>query len=212
MDDGGEHSGGYSSQRVRQRRLRSLRGSGAALVAVLFAATAHTLAGGTPPPPWLVIAVTLLAAPACVALVGRRRSIVRLGAAVSAAQLALHAAFAAVGGATPTMAAGGHVHAFDLAAFTSGAGAAVDPATATMTFGHALAGVVTWAVLAWGERAAAAVVRGIRRLLARPRGRMPAAPHGVDVTPARVPATLPAVFLSCVIRRGPPALTAPASA
>lgn len=207
-----EHSGEYASQRVRQRRLRALRGTGAALVAVLFAATAHTLAGGTPPPPWLVVAVTLLVAPACVALVGRRRSIVRLGAAVSAAQLALHAAFAVVGGAAPTMGTGGHVHALDLAALVPGAGAAVDPAAATMTFGHALAALATWFLLAWGERAAAAVVRGIRRLLARPVGRMPAAQHVVDVTPVRASAALPAVFLSCVIRRGPPALTAPASA
>lgn len=183
--------------------MRALRGAAAALIAVLFASTAHTLSGGGAPPLWLVAAVTILATPVCIALVGRRRRLTTLAAAVAAAQLALHGAFAAVGDAAP---AAGHHH--DMAMLGA---AAVDPAAATMTLGHALAALASLVVLAWGEALVAAVARGIRRLL--PLLLTVPAPHPIAlprVGSARAHAPAP-VFLVSVTRRGPPARLAPAS-
>lgn len=194
-------------ERMPARRRRALRGSTAATTAVLLASTAHTLAGGDAPPPWLVVAAMILAAPLCVALVGRRLDLPRLSAAVVAAQAILHAAFAAVGTAAPA----GDVataHHHDFASLSS---IAVDPAASTMTLGHAIAAVVTIAALAGGERLLATIAHGIRILL------RPAAP--LPTPPAR-PRALPAAFLDAtagavarlahsVGRRGPPVRHAP---
>lgn len=200
-------------ERMRRRRLRALRGAAASAIAVLFASTAHTLSGGDAPPPWLVLAITLLAAPLCMALIGRRRSVVRLAASVGSAQVALHAAFAAVGSATPSVGLGAPGHVHDTAAVLGMLGGMpADHATATMTFGHLLAAIATVAVLAWGERLAAAIARGIRRLLRLD-------PVTVALQPAAVPGApivrlggIVAAFLECVTRRGPPARRAPALA
>lgn len=184
------------------RGLRALRGSAAAAIAVVLAATAHTLSGGEPPPPWLVVAVTILAAPLCTLLVGRRRSLAGLAAAVAAAQLALHGAFAAVGAAAPAMGAtpdGTHHHG----ALLLPALAALDPAATTMGAGHALAAVATLAVLAWGEGLLAGVARGIRRLLAPPA--MPALPRPLGTRTVFLSRRGAAsALLHVVTRRGPP--------
>ncbi len=202
------------AERITQRRVRALRGTAAAAVAVLFASTAHTLSGGDAPPLWLILGVTILAAPLCIALVGRRRSLARSGLAVAAAQLALHAAFAAVGAAAPADAPAampgsalrGHEHVMAMLGATT-----MDPAATTMTIGHGLAALVTFVVLAWSEAAAAAISRGIRHLLRRVPAH--AAPHPAATPPvASAPAPVPAaVFLACVTRRGPPAHSALAS-
>ncbi len=181
---------------MRARRLRVLRGSAATLVATIIAGAAHTLAGGGAPPAWLLAAVTIVAAPVAIALVGRRRSLPRLVAAVGAAQFLLHAAFAAVGTDAPATL---HGHAHDLAALAVPA----TPAAAGMTLGHVLAAAVTVVLLATGERMLAACVRGIRRLL-----RLPGVPASVTV-PRRVALGRPRVrrilLLTSVSRRGPPA-------
>ncbi|MFT3798583.1 hypothetical protein [Microbacterium sp.] len=184
--------------RSSARRTRALRGVAAASIATMLAATAHTLSGGGAPPPWLVLAVTALTAPLAVALVGRRRSIVRLAAVVAVAQGGLHLAFAAVGPAE--LGAIGHVHGGAVLEAT-----AALPGADPMTIGHATAAIVTTAILAWGERMLAALAHGIVRLL----GRMPAptpppsftapATARLDVVPVRVP-------LLSLTRRGPPVL------
>lgn len=185
-------------ERMTERGTRALRGTVAAAVAVLLASTAHTLSGGDAPPFWLVLAVTVLAAPLCVALVGRRRNVTRTAASVVVAQVALHAAFAAVGSAAPTALHGAHHHTLVLLDPT------VDPAAATMTLGHAVAAVVTIVLLAWGERMLAAIARGIRRLL---RLAPPSAPRTTvrPATPVMPSRATPAVCAHSVSRRGPPA-------
>lgn len=188
---------------MRGRRVRALRGTAAAAIAVLFASTAHTLSGGEAPPFWLVAAVTILATPVCIALVGRRRSVPRLAAAALVAQVALHTAFAAIGSAAPVAGADHHHDVMLMTGPITGAGA-------TMTGGHAAAALVTILILAWGEQALAAIVRGIRRVLAR--AARPAVAHhpGAPVAAApRIGATAPP-FLTSVIRRGPPARLASA--
>lgn len=189
------------------RAVRALRGSASATIAVLFAATAHTLSGGAAPPPWLVVAVAVLAAPLCTLLVGRRRRLLGLAAAVTLAQFALHAAFAAVGDAVPLV-GGPHHH-------PAGGVPALAPAAhtmtlmETMTLGHALAAVVTTVVLAWGERVLAAIARGIRRLFARRAAPRATRPVGSVATLAPRPMTT-SVILLCLSVRGPPARPAPA--
>ena len=61
------------------RHVRALRGTAAAWVATVVAATAHTLAGGGAPSPALVAAVGILASPFAVGLIGRRLSRVARG-------------------------------------------------------------------------------------------------------------------------------------
>lgn len=193
-----------SAERMQARRVRVWRGTTAAAVAVLLASTAHTLSGGGAPPLWLVAAVVVLAAPLCVALVGRRRSVIRIAASVAVAQVALHAAFAAVGTTAPAALQGAHHHGPLVLA-----GGTVDPAATTMTAGHALAALLTVVLLAWGERLLAALARGVRRLLRTQwtATALPVAPAPTSFSPRLT--AVAATFLLCVIRRGPPAARVP---
>lgn len=189
---------------MTRRQVRALRGAAAAAIAVLFASTAHTLSGGDAPPLWLIVGITILATPLCIALVGGRRSVPRLAAAVAVAQVALHAAFAAVGTAAPSAAAGHHHDVMLMSGPAVGPAGALDPAGAMM-FGHAVAALVTLLVLAWGERTMAAIANGVRRVLRR-------TAEPTAVRPLSAPAPSPtlrddiaaASFLTSVIRRGPP--------
>ena len=200
-----------AEERTWARQARTLRGCAAAAIAVLLASTGHTLSGGGAPPLWLVVAVVLLAAPLCVALAGRRRSVPRIAASVILAQLALHAAFAATGPDAP-MDGMGAVGGFAPAALSHGhhqalvlwVAGSVDPATTTMNAGHALAALLTVVLLAWGERLLAAIARGIRRLLRDAPSFTPSHPHRAPAPwSTRSTVTVPA-FLLCVSRRGPP--------
>ena len=175
---------------MRARRLRVLRGSAAAFVATILASPAHTLSGGGAPPLWLLLAVTVLAVPIAVALIGRRPSLPRLAGTVAVAQIMLHTAFAAVGTDAPAT-----LHGHDVA---------LAPTDAGMTAGHAVAAVVTTFLLATGERMLAATARGIRRVLRAPDPRalpVAAPPRPVSWRP-RLHAVL---ILTSLSRRGPPA-------
>lgn len=195
--------------RPTTRRLRALRGTAAAAIATTLASTGHTIGGGTPPPLWLLLAVTVLAAPLAVALVGGRRSFVRLAAAIAAAQIALHAAFAAVGSLSPI--GGAHEHLampmpMPMPMLASGgAPHATSHLSPAMLCGHILAGLITIALVAYGEQLLVGLARGIRRLLTRPQA------TALMVHP-RVPVLSPAPllahaarFLTALTRRGPPA-------
>lgn len=182
---------------MRARRRRVIRGSAAALIATVIASTAHTLSGGGAPPVWLLLAVTALASPIAVALIGSRPSLPRLAATVALAQIMLHTAFAAVGTDAPAQLSG---HAHGLVPLGE---AVASPATG-MTAGHVAAAVVTTLLLATGERMLAALGRGIRRLLRLPATRALAlrAPGRPAPVVRRVHAAL---ILTSVSRRGPPA-------
>ncbi|MCT9821578.1 hypothetical protein N3K63_14925 [Microbacterium sp. W1N] len=189
------------------RQRRALRGGAASAVAVILAATSHTLGGGVPPAPWLVLTVALLAWPVAVALIGRRPSLVRTAAAVTAAQVLLHLAFAAVGAAEaplPSVMSAPHVHTL-VPELMPMAGAPMHVGFG-MIFSHLVAAVVTTALFARGEAVLRAVVAGVRRMLSRPAcDPRPAA----ALVPSPVPApraSATAVFLSVLSRRGPPAL------
>lgn len=181
--------------------MRVARGCTATAVATLIAATAHTLSGGGAPPFWLLVAATLLAAPLAVWLVGRTPALWRTATAVAASQALLHTAFAAIGTDAPASAA-----RHDHGAVVLGAGSAVAALDPGMVAGHALAALVTTALLAWGERMLRGIGRGLRRLLRR----LPDGAAAFPPVPARaVPLSFPAILrvhLASLSRRGPPAV------
>lgn len=182
------------------RHVRALRGTTAAWVATVVAATAHTLAGGGAPSPAFVAAVGILASPFAVALVGRRLALWRVGATVLASQALFHTAFAVTAAADPAALHGHHVTQL------GGDLSAVVLPDAPMLAAHVLAAVATVAALHGGERMLHALARGIRSVFARMRRITPPAPlprvvplqAGVLRAPARV-------VLSDLSRRGPPA-------
>ncbi|WP_448238646.1 hypothetical protein [Microbacterium paulum] len=200
---------GIEAHARASRGARAVRGTVAAGTAVLIAGTAHTLSGGGAPPAWLMVGIAILAAPLCMLLVGRRASRRGLAAAVAAAQLALHAAFAAVGSAAPTTggvhdAMAAHAAHTHLLPFLTNTASALDPAASLMTLGHAVATLVTFAALAWGERLLAAVARGILRVLRPARAPRPARPASAPALFLPRHTAAEALFLHSVTRRGPP--------
>lgn len=182
------------------RHVRALRGTAAAWVATVVAATAHTLGGGGAPAPALVAAVGILAAPFGVAVVGRRLSAGRLGAVVLAGQALFHLAFAITAGADPTS-----THSHHTMVLAGGVTPVAVP-DAPMLVAHALAAMATVAGLYGGERMLRALGRGIRSILARARVMLPAPPVPALVAADRERAVLPARrVLWGLSRRGPPA-------
>jgi len=186
---------------VTPRHVRALRGTAAAWVATVVAATAHTLAGGGAPAPALVAAVGILAAPFGVAVVGRRLSAWRIGATVLASQALFHLAFALTTGADPSAA-----HSHHVTVLLGGGAAPVALPDAPMLVAHVLAALATVAGLYGGERMLRALGRGIRSMLARARVVVPAPPVPALVTADRDSTIRPArIVLSGLSRRGPPA-------
>ncbi|WP_053383557.1 hypothetical protein [Leucobacter celer] len=194
------------------RAARAWRGLGGALAATLLAAASHGLAGGAIS--WLAITATaILALPICTALAGRVGSLWRLAIAVSASQFMYHWLFSWVGaggtsrtGAEPVSPHAAHLGA-QLAPTEIGALGQTASADTAMWAGHAIAALITIALLHRGERAFLALVRLVRRAL--PLRRASAVP-----VPPRVPqllswgpiASVRSRLLSTVItHRGPPA-------
>jgi len=202
--------------KAASRRHRALRGTVAATVATVVAATAHTLAGGGAPPWWMLLSLALLTSPLAVWLIGRHPSLRGTAAAVVVAQLALHVAFAAVGAGGP--AAGSRVptgsgHAAGHPGSAAVEGAVGPPLAAAghlhldpgMIAAHLVAAAATVLLLAHGERLVRAIARGLRRVLSRALPVLP--PPAVPAALADAPTTpVAAVFLSVLSRRGPPAL------
>lgn len=183
------------------RQMRAVRGSAAAWIATIVAATAHTLAGGGAPAPVLVAAVGVLASPFAVALVGRRLAAWRVGIAVLASQALFHTAFALTSRADPATLSGHHT----LLTVDRAVGLVLPDAP--MLIGHVLAAAATVVVLYGGERMLRALGRGIRSLFSRADvvAPLPSIPRLVA---PRARLTVPAArpTLSGLSRRGPPAL------
>jgi len=184
---------------VTPRHVRALRGTAAAWIATVIAATAHTLAGGGAPAPALVAAVGILAAPFGVAVVGRRLSAWRVGTAVLASQALFHVAFAITAGADPSAPHSHHVTVL------AGGVTPVALPDAPMLVAHVLAALATVAGLYGGERMLTALGRGIRSVLARARVVLPPPPAPALVAAERERTIRPArTVLSGLSRRGPP--------
>jgi hypothetical protein len=185
---------------VTPRHVRALRGTAAAWVATVVAATAHTLAGGGAPSPALVAAVGILASPFAVGLIGRRLSAWRVGATVLASQALFHVAFAVTADADAAALHGHHV------THLGGDLTAVVVPDAPMLAAHVLAAFGTVAALHGGERMLRALGSGIRSIFTRVRAITPRAPMPRPVTPqARALGAATRIVLSDASRRGPPA-------
>lgn len=189
-----------------------MRGALFAASASAFAATAHTLGGGSPPSPLFCLLLAALLLPVTTALAGPRPALWRTAAAMGAAQLAFHTAFAVVGDIGAWGPVTPHVHgAGDVTALIPTAGAAPD---AAMTLGHAIAALAAVAVVHRGERAVVVILawfpRAVRRLLAPVAPIVVRAPRLLAeraIRPAR-----PTVPHGTLSRRGPPLLVGPAPA
>lgn len=213
-----------SKRPAMSRAVRTARGVFGALTATALAAASHAVAGGAVTP-LAVVATALFALPLCVLLAGRTGSLWRLALAVTGAQFVYHWSFSGLGVTAVSSAASAasdapvSLHAAHLGMLSptfSGLVSAPEASTAAaagdawMWAAHALAALLTIALMHRGERAILRLVRVLRE----------AAPVRVPV-PVRLPArpatlafftALPSraqpVFLSAITHRGPPATPA----
>lgn len=159
---------------------------------MLLSIYGHASSGGELPGAGLLCVLGLLLAGFLIALADRRRGPLAVLVMVGGAQLALHALLQLFGGAHSHMPA---MH---------GAG----PHPLLMTAGHALATVVTAAVLAGAESAVFTVAAVLARALPRPSAALPTPDVPARLAPVATP---PGVRASGVAvarlyrRRGPPA-------
>jgi hypothetical protein len=146
------------------RWTRVARGSLAALVSTFVAAFSHAVAGGNSPSVAAASLAIAFSTIACVALAGRGLSYWRIGVSVMVSQFFFHTLFSLI--ATPPAQASGAAHgtasgahgAHDMAAMLAPAPGAASGASAigvdvAMVASHVLAAAVTFAAIAWGERA-----------------------------------------------------------
>jgi len=188
---------------VTARQTRALRGSAAAAIATLVAATAHTLSGGGAAHPLLIVSVAALAAPLAVWLAGHRGSWWRTGLVVCAAQALFHLAFAAVGDARPLSTGHAHHLAGVMTAPEAVLSPTLDPAMMT---GHLAAALVTIVAVRRGEQLLRVLGRGILRLVSRAAVSLPQPLALPSPLPARSAVAPPRTLLDCSLsRRGPPA-------
>ncbi|MDQ1217096.1 hypothetical protein [Microbacterium arborescens] len=207
------------------RHQRALRAGAAATLATFVALLSHVAAGGEPPSalgaalPWALSLVVSLV------IVGRRLSVVRLGAAVAAAQVLFHVMFALgvvpLAGSAGVSTAGtsqtgpmslhpGHVP-LPASVSAPGALAAVAP-DAAMIGAHVLAAVATTLLLHRGERLLAGLIGLARRIAVRlrsvARDAVPSAPAPLRVRPLVSSVRMPRrrALVAAPARRGPPAL------
>lgn len=202
---------------MTSRWARIARGTTAAAVSTFVAVFFHGLAGGPVPALVGLIACVVFSALVCIPLAGVALSRVRLAAAVTLSQLLFHFLFLLFAGTTSVGSSGGsagsHVHGADAVAAQLAALSAT-PAhlhDSPMWISHALAAVVTFAMLRYGERSfwiiaelARLTARSIMFWLsteARPRPAVRTNHASSDARPLR------SRILTSVVRyRGPPAL------
>lgn len=154
---------------MTSRQLRLLRGAAASSVATVTAATSHTVGGGAPPHPLLVLALSVFLTPIAALLVGRTMRIIAVSTAVMVSQTVFHLLFSALGATlTPGSSTGGHHHTLILPVIEAPAMAsaltAVAPETA-MLGAHLIAGIVTIALLWRGEQLLRAIARWVKTTL-----------------------------------------------
>ncbi|KAA9089764.1 hypothetical protein [Microbacterium radiodurans] len=212
---------------TQARQHRALRASAAATLATFVALMSHVAAGGDPPAVLGVVLPWSLSLLASLLLVGRRLSLVRLSAAVVAAQALFHVVFAlgimpaapAVGAAAGDAPAAGGGHAGHMSFPASlGSDASALPAhlapDLAMVLAHAAAAVITIAALHRAERLVSALLAVARRIavrlravlggiISRPMPPAPARPR----SGGRV-ARHPRPLIAAPALRGPPALFA----
>lgn len=198
--------GGMVEQQRMSRTARTARGTLGALAATLLAAASHALAGGTVTA--LSIAATaLVALPLCVALAGRLGSLWRLALAVCASQFLYHWSFWGLGATSPAGASPRpQGHAAHLATVFSPDLVSNGTADAWMWAAHAVAALLTIALLHRGERAAIGMAQLVLRVLPLALPRIPALPVGAGLRlhDRAVHLRERLTVLSAISHRGPP--------
>jgi len=191
------------------RAARALRGAAFAATAVLLAAVAHTLAGGGAPSPLFCAVVAVIATPVAMLVAGSRPSVWRTAAAVVASQAAFHVAFTLVGdiGRWDASAAA-HAHHGDML-LAPAATSAAQVMTLGMLAAHAVAAIVSAALVLRGERAVVTIGRWVRARLIRSVAPVPAVPaRPVPRLRSTSFVVHPRVAAAPLSRRGPPVLLA----
>ncbi|MDN4646442.1 hypothetical protein [Arthrobacter sp. PsM3] len=196
------------------RGLRLVRGWIGAVVATSIASGSHFLAGGNVPELPLLLLTLALSGLVCTALTGRGLSLWRLSAGVALSQGLFHWVFS--GAAAPHVAgapAGGHLTHSSLLEPAAGTvfPPAADHTSPLMWLGHAVAAILTVAILRRGE---VAVVRMVLAMGLRVRAILPLfLPLPVRPATVALPSTRPVKPLRnlgaplLVMRhRGPPLL------
>lgn len=145
---------------------RVARGTVAASASIFFAAFAHSIAGGDLPGIAGLSLCLVFSVIVCTAFAGRRMPRIRLAASILASQAMYHWLFGSLGtleatGASPTVNPG-HVHA---APIDFGSLAVRVHEHGDMLLAHVAAAVVTFSVLAFGERSAKTVLDSARSLV-----------------------------------------------
>lgn len=145
------------------RWARVARGAGAATVSLFIAAFAHSLAGGGLPGLAGILLCVTFAVLACTALVGRRMPLTRLASAIVISQAMYHWLFGALGSAPAAAPAAtlGHVHNAPID-FGALATASVAHNHDDMLLAHIAAAIVTFGMLAYGEKSFGAAIHAAR--------------------------------------------------
>lgn len=192
---------------------RVARGLVASTVCLLLSFTGHVQAGGDCPDLGLLVVLGLLLTGLLVTLADRRRGPLAILGLVGGSQLALHALLQLLSPAHPAapmhpLAAGAGMHSSLMA------GAGMHP---LLMFGaHALASVVTAAILAGAEAGVFTVAAAMARVLPRPPARLPAIPSASAAQALRTPVGEPTdarprrqLGRRLCRRRGPPSPARP---
>jgi len=195
-------------ERLRARRLRAASSVLVAMVAIIAAATAHGLAGGSIASAPALVSALLIGVPLGMLVIGRRLSAGRAAAGVVIDQAIFHGLFSFFGHAGSHAPSLGHAHHGVAGVAIDAPGAVVALSAAPMVASHAGAAVVAFATLMCGraaiERALASVARSIRVAF----GATPtavAAPSACPAHPAAANRPAPsAVAVADHPRRGPP--------
>lgn len=176
------------------RARRAARGVSAAVLATFVATLSHSVAAGDLPAVLNIVLAVSLAAPLCIALVGRTVSWVRLTAAIATSQLLFHSLLALdLSGTGVPVGASHHGGAVALAEAAASGHSHMLTGTESpwMWAAHALAAAVTVVALGSGERA----LRTVAGLM-------------VDTFRALVPVREPRPVAVPRLRPEPPLLTA----
>jgi hypothetical protein len=175
------------------RWTRFVRGWLTAGFSVVVAAFSHVAGGGAEPGTLGVVLALAFSVPLCIALTGRRASLLRLAVSVAASQLAFHLLFslgAAAGSGASSV--GGHhsplvvtAGASDVLAAPGGHHMAM--AGGLMWAAHAAAALVTVVGLRWGahclERLAVVAAHGLARVRRALSGAVPPVSRGARLRP-----------------------------
>ncbi|WP_300264720.1 hypothetical protein [Microbacterium sp.] len=153
---------------MTSRQLRLLRGAAASSIATVTAAVSHTLGGGAPPHPLLVIALCVFLTPVAAVLVGRTLHLGKLSAAVLLSQTVFHVLFSALGATlTSSGTVTGHHHHHSLPLALNGQTLTAVAPDAGMLTAHLVAAVATIAMLWRGEQLARTIAQWVRTTLRR---------------------------------------------